>query len=298
MLRKSSISLCQEIRLQINIMITIKATHISNELIDLLNEEKYLVHSCFDSGCNLRIGNILCFIGNKYNTKVPYGILLREYDVIRFVEKINPDVTWFRWDAKEKRLVSSEVIIDAGLGESYNSSLLKLAYDITEQQITLAESVICKSLVTGFDMTIEELLYKEKEKIQELYRAFKSNDKDYIELSLKKWIGRGKGLTPSGDDFLQGILFVNEICPILSKRFKEAIEVLIEKGYTTDISKNYFASALQGLYTEPLLQFYKALEKQDVIGIRKSVAGILRFGHTSGVDIAAGLLAGIIYLKE
>ena len=158
--------------------------------------------------------------------------------------------------------------------------------------------MICKNLFTGFDMTIEELLYKEKEKIQELYRAFKSNDKDYIVMSLKRWIGRGRGLTPSGDDFLQGILFVNEMYPILSKRFKEGIGDLIEKGYTTDISKNYFISALQGLYTEPLLQFYKALEKQDIVGIRKSVIGILRFGHTSGVDIVTGLLTGFIYLKE
>lgn len=284
--------------LAISSMINISAVSISSELLDILSEENYFIHSSFESGLNIKIGNILAFIGNKRDTLVPYGILLKEDDVEKIMESIHRDTSTFRWKAVEKKFVSSNITIEVNGSRKYSSKLNTVSTALEEKQISLIKDNIDLSLFTGFDLTIDEIITQKAKDISELQDSFMSKNKGDIEKVLKGWIGRGRGLTPSGDDFLQGILFANHIWPILSSEFLETIESLLVREFTTDISKNYFVCALRGLFTQPLIELYKSMQENNPLMVKRNIYEILRFGHTSGTDIIAGMYVGFITLEQ
>lgn len=277
-------------------MINISAVSISSELLDILSEENYYIHSCFESGLNIKVGNMLTFIGNKSDTLVPYGILLKKRDVDKLRENTDRAISTFIWKEAEKKFESSNITIEVKGSSKYSSTLNTASTALEEKQISLIKDNIDLSLFTGFDLTIEDIITQKTKDIRELQDCFMSTNKVEIEKVLKGWIGRGRGLTPSGDDFLQGILFVNSMCTILSSEFLEAIESLLDQEYTTDISKNYFLCALRGMFTQPLLELYKSVEESNLLMVRKSIDEILKFGHTSGTDIIAGVYVGLITL--
>lgn len=284
--------------LAISNMINISAVSISSELLEILSEENYYIHSSFESGLNIKVGNILSFIGNKSDTLVPYGILLKEDDVDKLIESIDRDTCIFRWNQEEESLIGSNIRLQVKGSKKYSSYLNMSDFNLEKINLSMIKENIDLSLVTGFDFTIEELITKEREKIQVLKESFNWANKSAIENNLKGWIGRGRGLTPSGDDFLQGILYINHLCSMVSSEFLEAIENLIEQEYTTDISKNYFISALRGMFTEPLIELLKAVEAKNQFQVKKSIDNILKFGHTSGIDILAGVYVGTIALRK
>lgn len=279
-------------------MIEVLSTQVSEDLLKLLfSEEEYEVHSSFSNGFNLKIGDCLSFIGNKDNTKIPYGVLIKDDKVSEVIDVINKNETIFKWDSYAGKLVSKELVINLFCGKSYNSSFHKTDTPINDEQIKLLMKLIDVKLYTGFDATIEELLQQD-ESINELYNSFSSNDTEVVRNLLKKWIGKGRGLTPSGDDFLQGILVVNYFHPMLSELFCNEILNLVMSGYTTDISKSYFLSALQGLFVEPIKILYEALKENDLPLLQNSIHRILNFGHTSGSDIVAGIFVGLRYIER
>ena len=60
-------------------MRSLSAKLAASELFEALKEdEAYRIHSQFESGCNLARPPFLCFIGNKNEALVPYGILLNK----------------------------------------------------------------------------------------------------------------------------------------------------------------------------------------------------------------------------
>lgn len=103
-------------------------------------------------------------------------------------------------------------------------------------------------------------------------------------------IGRGLGLTPSGDDILIGIIL---ILNILKKR--EELSKIIESAdlsRTNKISKNFLEFTFKGYFSESIL---KLLKEDD---IEKNVEEILKTGHTSGADTLLGMYYAINYFKK
>lgn len=279
----------------------VQAQNISAELMKLLSDkEEYAVHSCFESGFNIKVNKFLCFVGNRKNTKLPYGILLKEQHISPLLELMNGRKISFLWNKEMSQLVTEEITIELKGCKSFSSFLDQKPCKISRCCFDLLKDNIDMNMKTGLGVSLEQLINEDNRARETLYSSFQSKEKDFIKSVLLKWVGYGLGLTPAGDDFLVGILFAHRICNILSEEFLEELEEIIkEEKYTTDISTHYYISAFENCYNDALLDMYQALITVDKKMMRKSIDKILEFGHTSGRDMMAGILVGVnLWIKK
>lgn len=329
-------------------MVTLSAKWVSLELLELLEEKEYKVHSRFDSGCNLSVEDILCYIGNKNDMKLPYAVIINQEDV----QKLNM-VSDFYWNSIKQQFESANLIIQTEDAVRFSSKIEKKSYlgdtvltddgpqdDFAQSKLSLIAQAIDETLMTGFDKPIADLMPEKNSDVAELLRCIHganqrieksdSINQDDIDATrirniLKKFVGYGKGLTPSGDDFLQGVLYIQQLTNKLESidmnhtdadktgshntaagdTFLQVLTDLLNTGYTTDTSVHYYRCAMRGLFTEPLVNIATAYAnvEQDESGatnlndtkatIQSNMDKLLTFGHTSGRDTAAGILAAV-----
>jgi hypothetical protein len=105
-------------------------------------------------------------------------------------------------------------------------------------------------------------------------------------------IGRGEGLTPGGDDFLIGLMAVMP-CP----RLYAAIEKKLTTGdITSNVSRHYFNAALHRRFDKSLHTMVGAINRHDRAGLLRAYTRISEHGHSSGIDLLAGVLFGLRFL--
>lgn len=128
-----------------------------------------------------------------------------------------------------------------------------------------------------------------KELIQHLTDAFDGDN-------LKKFVGLGIGLTPSGDDFIVGVLAAlysydvksKYIDKILSQISKESID-----GKTTRVSKHMLDFALDGQFNQGLLNVL-----DETKHVQHSLEQLKSIGSTSGTDMLVGVSFALNKLLE
>lgn len=109
---------------------------------------------------------------------------------------------------------------------------------------------------------------------------------------LKKIVGCGNGLTPSGDDFCVGLAWVLMVTN--DRRFESFVAQLNELSpRTTDISAMMFHNLQQGLFIEPLVKMGSATSSEEFNRLFSQVATI---GHSSGMDTLYGLRWGLAHI--
>jgi hypothetical protein len=120
----------------------------------------------------------------------------------------------------------------------------------------------------------------------------------------KELVGLGPGLTPSGDDFLGGLLFAaRSLKTAYPGDFlweERPITDLIEwaRKQTHSISHSILSDLALGHGPEPLHDVVASLLKGEDLGdVMAGVTRLLRIGHTSGWDILAGVLAGMLLVS-
>jgi hypothetical protein len=92
--------------------------------------------------------------------------------------------------------------------------------------------------------------------------------------------GLGPGLTPAGDDALAGIL--------LLARHPSAVS-FVDGARTNEVAQAFLAWAARGQSIEPVHRFLATVAGGDRPGGRAALRTLVRFGHSSGADLAYGL---------
>lgn len=142
----------------------------------------------------------------------------------------------------------------------------------------------------------------ERELANRIGRFLKDISQDNLqESSVASLIGLGIGLTPSGDDFLVGFIAVLNIIDIAySNYLKEKISRLIrlDKLSTTDISKHILENALEGKFSQGILNFIYSLLEEDKERLEKSIKNILNIGSSSGMDLSIGIVLAMQVLMN
>jgi Protein of unknown function (DUF2877) len=122
--------------------------------------------------------------------------------------------------------------------------------------------------------------------------------------TVRRTLGRGPGLTPSGDDVLVGMLAVLACGGLASAAAAEAASRLSSAmspvlRATTDISRHLLVQAARGLPGRALHELGRVLvEGADAAGLARALAPVLDTGATSGADACLGLTAAcrLLYL--
>ena len=110
---------------------------------------------------------------------------------------------------------------------------------------------------------------------------------------LESLIGLGPGLTPSGDDFLAGVVMGlfkagrEDEAAWLAHYFYQAAQ-----GRVTNISLAFYRALSEGLVAEPFLQFLKAIGTGEALSLERFLNRVSMFGATSGWDTITGMLFG------
>ena len=116
---------------------------------------------------------------------------------------------------------------------------------------------------------------------------------------IKNMKGAGHGLTPSGDDFITGMLYalilIQEIKKIDTKELRNNIYEISKSN--NDISRNMIFHASKGLYFKQFKDFQIALLKKDK-NIKQIFKNLTEIGETSGSDMITGYFLTIKNRKQ
>ncbi|BDF04462.1 DUF2877 domain-containing protein [[Clostridium] hylemonae] len=113
-------------------------------------------------------------------------------------------------------------------------------------------------------------------------------EKEYSEAAgvLAGLIGLGIGLTPSGDDFLCGILAALTLCGQDAHPFARALAIQLEGRLsdTNDISRTFLHCALQNQFSQAVCSLPHLPPADEILRNFSAV------GHSSGTDTLCGIL--------
>jgi len=137
--------------------------------------------------------------------------------------------------------------------------------------------------------------------VKEIARACLAHDFPKILEQADALIGLGEGLTPSGDDFVGGLLFCKRI---LQSSYADVLN--LEFPYLPDFIENITASTniisltflkdhAEGYAVDTLHQFANAILTGQPFGdLRQIASELLHIGHSTGWDLLAGVLTGML----
>lgn len=139
--------------------------------------------------------------------------------------------------------------------------------------------------------------------IRKLTGHILSNDVRSASLEATNLVGLGLGLTPSGDDFLCGLIVVMSISRQLGVEtrslgsFTELVNSYAERG-TNEISKAYLGLHSRGLVDTSVYDFIENIVHGETTSLEKSVKRLCGYGHFSGTDVAVGILYGFEVMER
>lgn len=252
---------------------TIYAVAVGEQVLRILNSnEQVSCHSVFKESFNLSIGKYLLHISNEKENVVPFGIQLssKNYQKIVDVSKVGV------WSIKDNELYINDILINLTLVRPIKTSLAKKDVLI---ELSYLDEFTSYLKSTGLDF-FKYIKLKNKLNTKEI----------------RFLIGRGSGLTPSGDDFLVGVLAVHRVSPLLDLTILDEIEKCLDEKRTTDVSHAYLKSALSGFFSSSICELLSSLSEKDEL--IKKLDNLSELGHTSGRDLISGIYFALKMEKE
>ncbi len=255
---------------------------------------KYKLHSKFTSAVNFCSDDSFVFVVNKEIGKGPLNIVLQGIAV--------DSVSSLKVGSDGFCLNGNKFCFDKS--KFYNSSLEISEYikENFEHNLKLFESILVelsppKSLAFLFDDRRKKNFLTSFE--SEYLKRFETGYKiilsdDYIE-GIKSVRGLGPGLTPSGDDFISGVLIaLNLLQKIRSANYTQTIKHIHEAARGENHFTNTFLMcAAQGFLFEKLKQLIHSILFYPEESVIENTKQVLASGQTSGADQAVGFLVGL-----
>ncbi len=256
------------------------------------------VHSVFESAVNLASGHRLITCTTA-PIAAPHGLEVSGPDLAqlqalgrqRQAERLH-------WSAEKRELTSesgSVAITASSQLEVFDPSLPVLGVGSLGAGVKLLRELLDRTgLSTGFGDQWRMLSQGDS-----VTRAVQSLLSCTVDESVQYWLGRGPGLTPSGDDLLLGVIAALWCAGSLSGSGAVALRDELEpiaRQRTTRVSVEYLHHACSGRVIGSLRDLLVALDRADPTRIVGAVDRLRRFGHTSGADCLLGALAAQIFL--
>jgi hypothetical protein len=127
----------------------------------------------------------------------------------------------------------------------------------------------------------------------------KRNDSDIFQ-NADALIGLGSGLTPSGDDFVGGMLFAIKILQAVYSNLEFMNDIISIEGYrskTHIISFTLLHDLANGHAIEPLHQLINGfVSGKPHESMYPFVSQLTQLGNSTGWDMLAGLLTGLLVI--
>ena len=116
------------------------------------------------------------------------------------------------------------------------------------------------------------------------------DNQSFQERFIAHFIGRGIGLTPSGDDMLMGILMIYYASGFEKRQnWTATLRTQLTLTNTTDVSMAYYHALIKGYTSSFFVDFLQAIREEDLTNWDKLIDQISKYGHTSGWDTLYGI---------
>lgn len=295
--------------------LTFEKAYISSYVRQLILQQGTIqarIHSIFSNGFNLKYSDSLIFVGKNEESLSAIGLAISAADLEMFKSaltigdpvKISP----FFSSSEEKLSLSftcyTRPLVTTAIFPSIQSMDLSIPH-VTHEQIRksgllhrLEEADVWAQ--SGFASSQLTQMYKNF--VCSSRTGVASTDSDIgtatdiavYEKAVFSLIGAGVGLTPSGDDFLQGMILFEAITE--SGAFlKNLVKQQLQHRSTTEVSLAYYEALFEGYVNAQWIHLCTAILTEDEQQLKEAIKRIQAYGATSGNDSLVGILT---FLKQ
>ncbi|MCK3657800.1 hypothetical protein A4G18_03520 [Pasteurellaceae bacterium Pebbles2] len=245
------------------------------------------LHSHYAKTTNLIIANQLLALQPRNAYLSPLS-LLTYYDEVPFQQLTN------QWN--KSNALSVELQFNLSQCQIYSSQLTPIPFSHEKVQYfaTKAHSILLQSEKNGLRTLLiqqraDDFIFTAIQQIlQQATLAFQHGNIQLCAHQLAKLIGVGIGLTPSGDDFLCGVLAalhkIDEKKTVLFIHLH--VEISQRLMQTNDISRAFLDCALKGHFSQPVITFFDGQLNENSTFLTQLFDDI---GHSSGIDTICGI---------
>lgn len=276
---------------------------LSEGAADLLHgPEWWEVHSVFASSVNLRVEGRLLHVSPGLTSGVgfgcPFGVEIAPSSFASFRRRLGPAGSMVKWQTESRALV-----------DPAGNRLFALPPGLLDRPSSTGLAAACRLAPGGADLLLRAAdgtdrhswfggSYASLVRDPRMIAAARGIKFGHDPSAVHWLLGRGAGLTPSGDDVLVGLLGG---CLATGQAAPDAVAelcALLERGgrsLTTDVSLEYLLYATRGKFAAPLRSLVDALTAGalDPVRVMRAANSLVGLGHTSGADALLGVLLAL-----
>lgn len=279
-----------------NHSLTFEKAYISSYVRQLILQQGSIqarIHSIFSNGFNLKYNDSLLFVGKNEESlsAIGFAINTADLDLIQSALTVGDPVkiSPFFSSSEEKLSLTftcyTRPLVTTAIFPSIQSIDLSIPH-VTQEQIS--KSGLLHHLEEADVWTQSGFASSQ---LTPLYNNFVSLISTSTVSSL---IGAGVGLTPSGDDFLQGMILFEAITGSGSF-LKNLVKQQLQHRSTTDVSLAYYEALFDGYVNVQWIKLCTAILTENEQQLIEAIKKIQAYGATSGNDSLVGVLT---FLKQ
>jgi len=257
---------------------------------DSIPDGDYRLHSAFANALNFRKGNVIVSLVPPRTGAGPFNLVLKQLPA--GAKRLRASRFYFYVD--ENRMRKEPAALYTSGVPQLDADPETVKANIAVLSRLLARKAPPKSLAFIFDPELEKDFSRVFER--HLLARFKKavaffKDGDYVR-GVKTMRGLGLGLTPSGDDFISGLLAGLNFARLTLRFDTEArIEQIFFYAEGQNLISNVsLRASYEGKVNAKVRRLMTALAGADGNELTAAAVAALKSGHTSGADFCAGLL--------
>lgn len=262
--------------------------YLADDLLGNQTHTQIKVHSVFPNGFNLELKGQLIFIGKHGADLSAFGLTIAAAAFSQLHStllagqrvRITPTVWTF---------YTRPTLI-----QLFPSNFKKIAVDIVRISLDQLKASRLSECIKAADVFSNSGFYPSNQSkdlldLLDQWQQVVRHSGNLVQPDLlRQFIGAGIGLTPSGDDFLQGMLLIEQAIG-QSDALAQCVQHALQERSTTDVSLAYYHALFAGKVNTSWVNLLTAVKEGDQANLKAAVHQIQAYGATSGNDILLGI---------
>lgn len=248
------------------------------------------VHSVFKTSFNLVIDNQLFNFSEQGMPLSVYGCLLDKNKMAPLLKSCKPG-NLVRLNNKIFTIYTINGTFQIDLSDIKEVDLSIPILHLSQKEIKQT-SIYHALQEIPFNNKIGLKNNEETEMTFQVLKVLSDHSNNDIKKAINYLIGRGEGLTPSGDDFLIGYTMIRKAF-LNGDTFEKILKKCIDRQVTTDISQSFYKALFDGFVSSLFVSLIWTVEGVSQEEIEPLLHKILLYGHTSGYDTLFGFYLGL-----
>lgn len=261
---------------------------------DQVEEGTYPFHSRFNRVVNFRYGNHLISVVNEEIGAGPLNIVVRDLDVGPTCSGAAPLKVGARtlvFQGRRFRFTDSHYYDSTVALDTWHPRLFHHNLSVFGEQLKAMSSPKSLTFLLDEERTRNFRPGFERAFVDQIRRGVHQVMNGDLLDGIRSLKGCGLGLTPSGDDFIAGLLIgLNLLQQLRGQDYRKTANAVFRTAKAGNIFSNSFLDlARRGLLFGRMKDLILALMRDSEEVVRKSTGELLAIGGSSGADLGTGV---------